>query len=229
MQARTLLLRTIITAVCVTGAIAIVELLGGHFDDTSWRILGTTTAVSFFGLLAVPVGMLLERGRAVALARTSAALTLASFLLTVAVIWRDWSNGVGKTWGVLLTLAVAAAQAAGVEARRRDNDTATTARLASGSMLTGATLAVLGTAAILTEIDSGTYYRFMGAIGVVDVLFVVVAAVLRRGAGPISQTHQLRIDGLLVEEPGRDFAAAVATAIRKAEHDGTIVHRIERP
>ena len=56
MRARKLLLRTIVAAVCLTGAIAIYELLAGSYDDTSWRILATTTAVSFFGLLGVPAG-----------------------------------------------------------------------------------------------------------------------------------------------------------------------------
>ena len=108
-------------------------LLSGHFDDTSWRILGTTSAISFFGLLAVPAGAVLERGHAVLLGRASAALTGASFLATLVVIWTDWSNGVGKTWGVLLTLAAAAAQAAAVESRRRDTDTPVIRRLVAVS------------------------------------------------------------------------------------------------
>src|SRR3954453_18527760 len=122
-RARKLLLLAVVGALCLTAAIAVVVLLIGHFDDTSWRILATTSAISFFGLLAVPAGMLLEQGRAVLLARASGALTAATFVLTLVVVWRHWSDGVGKTWGVLLTLAAAAAQAAAVEARRRESDT----------------------------------------------------------------------------------------------------------
>jgi hypothetical protein len=228
MRARRLLLRTIVVGVCVTGAIAIYELLAGRYDDTSWRILATTTAVSFFGLLGVPAGMLLERGRALTLARTSGALTLVTFVLTIVLVWRHWSDGLGKTWGVAFTLALAVAQAAVVEARRRDTDTSGIKSLAAASMVTGAILAVMGTAAILDEIADGSYYRVMGAVGVLDVVLLVVVAVLRRGVGPIAQTHQIRVDGLLVEQPGRDFAAAVAAAIRNAEKDGSTVRRIER-
>ena len=144
MQARKLILFAIVGALCLTAAIAVVVLLSGHFDETSWRILGTTSSISFFGLLGVPVGMLLERERAVALARVSALLTSAGFLLTLVVIWHHWATTVGKSCGVVLTLAVAAAQAAAVEARRRDNDTSAI------SLLTGGVLAAMGVLAILT-------------------------------------------------------------------------------
>jgi hypothetical protein len=228
MNARRLLIRAIVAALCVTAAIAIAVLLGGDVGPTAWRVLGTTSAISFFGLLAVPTGMLLERGRALVLARVSGALTLASFVLTLAVIWIPWTNGLGKTWGVVLTLAVAAAQACAVEARRRDNDTPTVSALASGSMVTGAGLAAMGVAAILSGVDTGGYYRLLAAVAVLDVLLIVLAAVLRRSAGPIGQTHRMRLDGRLVEVPARDFGGAVAVAIRQAEKDGTQVRRIER-
>jgi hypothetical protein len=227
-RAQRLLLRAVVGALCITAAIAVVVLLAGSFDDTSWRILASTSAVSFFGLLAAPAGVLLERGHVVLLARASAVLTGASFVLTLFLIWSDWSNDLGKAWGVLLTLAAAAAQAAAVESRRRDTDTPTVGRLVAGSMLTGSVLAAMGVLAILTEIGDAEYYRLLGAIAVVDVLLIVVVAVLRRGAGPIAQTHRMRVDGRLVEVPGRDWAAAVATAIRQAERDGSTVRRIER-
>jgi preprotein translocase subunit SecG len=226
--ARKLLLRIVVAGLCVTAGIAIVVLLSGSFDDTSWRILGTTSAVSFFGLLAVPAGVLLERGRAQWLGRVSAILTGVSFALTLPLVWTDWSTSLGKAWGVLTTLALAAAQACAVESRRRDTDSVAVARLANGSMLTGSVLAAMGVAAILNEIDNGGFYRALGALGVLDVLLVVVSAVLRRGSGPIGQTHRVRLDGRVVEIAARDFAGAVATAIRQAERDGATVKRIER-
>jgi hypothetical protein len=227
-RARKLLLRAVVGALCITAAIAVGVVLSGSFDDTSWRILASTSAVSLFGLLAAPAGVLLERGHAVLLARTSATLTGASFVLTLIVIWSNWSDDLGKVWGILLTLAAAAAQAAAVESRRRDTDGTTTKRLVAASMLTGSVLAAMGVLAILTEIADGGYYRLLGAVAIVDLLLIVLVAVLRRGSGPIGQTHRVRVDGRLVEVPGRDWAAAVATAIRQAEHDGSTVRRIER-
>jgi hypothetical protein len=86
----------------------------------------------------------------------------------------------------------------------------------------------MGTVAILDSIDDGGFYRLLGAIAVLDVLLVILAAVLRRGSGPIDRTHKVRVDGVLVELPSRDFAAAVATAIRRAEREGREVRRVER-
>jgi hypothetical protein len=226
---RRLLLRAIVAALCLTAGVAIVMLLAGTLDDTSARILLTSTEVSFFGLLGVPAGMLLERDRLSWLARSSAALTAVSFLLTLTVTWRhDTPSVLWRVWGVVGTLALAAAQAATVEARRRDSDSNGVRLLVVFSMITGGALAALGVIGILGSVTDGGYIRALGAIGVLDVLLLVIVAVLRRGGGPVGQTHRLRVDGRMVEAPGRDFASAVANAIREAEKDGSPVRRIER-
>ena len=226
---RRLLVRAIVAGLCITAGVGIVLLLAGSIDDTSGRILITTTAVSLFGLLAVPAGMLLERNRLSWLGRGSAALTGTTFLLTLVVTWKhDVPSSLWRTWGVLGTLTLAAAQAAAVEARRRDTDSDGIRLLVSLSMVSGAALAALGIGGILGSIEDGGYYRLVGAIAIIDVLLISVVAVLRRGSGPVDQTHRVRVDGRLVEAPGRDFAAAVANAIRDAEKAGTPVRRVER-
>jgi hypothetical protein len=229
MKTRRLLLRAIVAGLCVTAGIGIVVLLSGSIDDTAGRILITTTSVSFFGLLAVPAGMLLERNRLSRLGRAGAGLTGATFVLTLVVTWmHDVPPSLWRTWGVLGTLTLAAAQAATVEARRRDTDSDGIRFLVSLSMASGALLAAFGIGGILGSVDDGGYYRLVGAIAIVDVLLVSVVAVLRRGSGPVSRTHRMRVDGRLVEAPGRDFAAAAANAIRDAERAGTPVRRVER-
>jgi hypothetical protein len=204
-KGRRLLLKAIVAALCLTAGVAIVMLLAGTLDRTSAQILLTSTEVSFFGLLAVPAGMLLERNRRSWLGRSSAALTAVAFGLTLLVTWNPkTASGVWRGWGVVGTLAVAAAQAATVEARRRDTDSPTIGVLV------------------------GCYIRLLGVFGVLDVLLLVVIAVLRRGVGPVDETHRMRLDGRLVEAAGRDFAGAVANAIREAERHGTPVRRVER-
>ena len=229
MPSRRLLLRTIVTALCATAAVAIVVLLSRSFDSLTGRILLTTTAISASALLVVPAGTLLDRDRHALLARSSAVLTLTAFVLSLILIWVDdrplW---LWKAWGVVGTLSLAAAQGCAVESRRRDSDTELVQRLVTGSAVSGGLLTGLGVLAILAEIDDGGYYRVLGALAIIDVLCVVLVAVFRRSTGPIDRTHRLRIDGRFVESPGRDFAAAVATAIREAERDGSEVRRIER-
>ena len=229
MWARRLFIRTTLVALCVTAAIAIFVLLTRSFDDTSWRILGTTTTIAVCALLAVPVGALLERGLSRVLARVSAALTTATLVFTIVGIWDTPSeDAYWKTWAVIATLALAAAQACAVESRRRDSDSPNIRAAVVASSITGSLLAGLGSLAILTEIDGGGFYRVLGAIGILDVLLVAAVAVARRGTGPIDQTHRVRVDGRLVESPGRDFAAAVANAIRETERTGQTVRRVER-
>ena len=229
MNTRRLLLRTIVTGACLTAAVAIVVLLSGSLDGTSGRVLLTTTAISIFGVLAVPAQMLLDRGALPLLARASAALTAVSFGITLVLIWGDGgAPGWWKAWGVAATLALAAAQAAAVEARRRDSDSPAVRRLVGLSMVTGAALAALGTLGILAEVDDGGYLRAIGVIAVLDLLSLVVVAALRRGEPAAARTHRIRINGRLVEVAGRDFAAAVATAIREEERQGTPVRRVER-
>jgi hypothetical protein len=228
-RARGFLVRTIVVALCATAAIAIASLLFHGFDGISVRVLLTTTAISVCALLLVPPGVLLERNLRQPLGRVSSLLTASWFALTLIVIWvDDRSAALWKGWGIVGTLALSAAQACAVEARRRDTDSVTIRRLVTTSDTTAALLAALGVIAILAEIDSGAYYRALGALGILDVLLVAVIAVLRRGGGPIDQTHRIRIDGRLVEAPGRDFAAAAAAAIRAAEREGSTVRLIER-
>lgn len=229
MQARRVLVRTTLAALCVTAAVAILVLLTRSFDDTTWRILGTTTTIGICALLAVPAGALLERGERRVLARASATLTTATLVFTVLGIWHTPHDaGYAKTWAVVATLALAAAQACAVESRRRDSDSPNIRLAVTGSSVTGSLLSALGSLAIVDEISSGGFYRALGAIAILDVLLVAGVAVARRGAGPIGRTHRLRVDGRLVESPGRDFAAAVAAAIREAERTGQVVRRVER-
>jgi hypothetical protein len=160
-NARRLLLRTVIAALCVTAGLAIVIVLSGNFDDTAGRILATTSAISVFALLIVPASILLERRIAVPVARASAVLTAAAFVVTLFLVWTASGGTPGwhwRAWGVLLTLAAAAAQAAGVEGRRRDTDSVPVSRLTTASMVTATILAALGAerrAAIEAWVESG--------------------------------------------------------------------------
>ena len=120
MPSRRLLLRTIVTALCATAAVAIVVLLSRSFDSLTGRILLTTTAISASALLVVPAGTLLDRDRHALLARSSAVLTLTAFVLSLILIWVDdrpvW---LWKAWGVIGTLSLAAAGLRGREQKAR--------------------------------------------------------------------------------------------------------------
>jgi hypothetical protein len=96
----------------------------------------------------------------------------------------------------------------------------------------------MAAAAIWSETERLGYFRAIGALAVLAVLVTLLQPVLRRiagaapapGAGP---THRIRIslaDGRSLdrEAHGRDFAEAVARAVREAEKEGSPVDKIER-
>lgn len=45
---------------CATAALAVAILLFSDFDETAGRILGTTAAISFVSVLALPASVLVE-------------------------------------------------------------------------------------------------------------------------------------------------------------------------
>ena len=68
MSVKHLLVFFTITSLAATAALAIGVLLLGDFHDTEARVLLTTLAISFGGLLTLPAAILLEQGRSTTLA-----------------------------------------------------------------------------------------------------------------------------------------------------------------
>jgi hypothetical protein len=94
--------------------------------------------------------------------------------------------------------------------------------------------ATLFSIAMWGEIESGTFWRLVGALVVAAVLVTALQPVLRRMTGTVAEApHRLRLalsggGEQEVEVRARDFADAVARAIRDAQRDGATVERIER-
>jgi hypothetical protein len=236
---RRVFLLALVASMCATAALAIGFLLLSEFDDTASRILGTTGAAAFFSLLALPAGVLLDRGRAPLLAWAVLGLAALGLLLVLVLLWRDWDDDPLDLWKSALTVtafAAAGSQAAATTARLREADPRSVKRLYAAGVAVGATLAVMTAVAAWAEIREAGYYRAFGALAVVGVLVTLLQPILRKTAASRSpQTGGFRLrltlaDGrrLERENPGRDFAEAVANAVRTAERDGAHVTRIER-
>jgi hypothetical protein len=230
----------LVASMCTTAALAVGILLFSDFDETAARILGTTAAISFFSLLALPGAVLLDRRALLPVAWASLALPAVAFLLVLAVLWVDWDDFPQALWKWALSVtvfAVAGAQAAATTGRRRADDSGAVRALYALGVALGLGLAVMSTVAAWAEIDATGYYRALGAVAVLAVLATLLQPVLRRlGGGEhgrsdvLTQVRVTLADGtrLDVEESGRDFADAVARAIRAAERRGGSVVRIER-
>jgi hypothetical protein len=240
-SARRVFLLGLVGSMCATAALAIGILLFSEFDETAGRILGSTAALSFFSLLALPAGVLLDRGRFRAPAWASLVVSALGLVLVLLLLWVDWEDDpeeLGKSAMTVTALAVAGTQATATTARRREDDSrAVSALYALGAVL-AFVLAAMVAVAVWAEIESAGFFRAVGALAVLVVLATLLQPVLRRIAGTAPEpgagaTHRIRVtlaDGRSVdrEAAGRDFAEAVARAVRVAEKEGAEVAKIER-
>jgi O-antigen/teichoic acid export membrane protein len=222
---RRLLLRLVVVSLVVTAAVAIVALLASDFGDTQLRVILTTGAVSLYGLMALPAGILLEQGRFRPLARAVAVAVATAFVLVVYLIWAEW-NDTGETEAkitvVATTVAGVLAQVAAALSRRRAEDSLWVVRLTAASIGAGALLGAMIVVAVLAEVDDSGYYRLLGAVAVADVLLLALPPVLRRGQ-PEAADAQGRVR-LVVEVDAAD-ADEVGSAV---ESRGAVVVRRER-
>jgi MFS family permease len=238
-SARRIFLVALVVSMCATAALAVGILLFSEFGETSARILGTTGALAFFSLLALPAGVLLDRGRAAVLGWVSLALAALGLVLVLVLLWVDWDDGsekLGKSALTVTVFAVAGAQASATTARLREEDPRSVRWLYAAGLAAVAALASMTAVAVWAEIDQAGYYRVLGALAIVAVLVTLLQPVLRKTAAPgttepggfrlrltLADGHQLER-----EERARTFADAVAKAVRAAEREGSRVMEIER-
>jgi hypothetical protein len=234
-----------------TAGLAIGFLLLAEFDETTWKVIGTTALLSGFSLLGLPGATLLDQGRAQVLGLANLILAAAGLVLALTLLWTESDHG----WKLLVFLVAftgAAAQASGTTARSRADDPPIV-RIVYLAGLAGAVLvASLISIAAWQEVDRAGFYRILGALAVADLLTVLLQPILRRTGrrdrpppakgDPYAFTCTLDVRPIDLPAwatrredhtiecriPARDFASAVATAIADLEKTGGKVLRIER-
>jgi len=234
MSGKRVLVFVTITSLAATAALAIGVLLLGDFRDTEARVLLTTLAISFSGLLALPAAVLLEQGRSTTLAGATIALTAALFAAFEYMLWlADDSESGWKIVGTLAAAAVASTQISAQTTRLRAGDRQSVRAVFYSAVSLVVLITVMVVAAIWEEIDDSGYYRTLAALAVLNVFLFVVQPLLRRLGPTADGAFRVR----LATEPGgdeelqltgRDFADAVARAIRKLEREGRRVTSLER-
>lgn len=217
MDLRRLFLRTLVASLCVTAGLAIVTLLFAEFDERAGRILATTAFLSFFSLLAMPGGALLDQARHTGLGWATLILAGLGFLAAMVVVWSDWSDDLEDAWKALVVLgafAGAASQAATLTSRLRDDDRPAVLRLYLASLVLGFGLASLIAVAAIEEIEEVGFYRFLGAWAVANVLVALLQPVLRRLGGPVYEARA-RLIVTLDRPPSREAVDAALRALRE--------------
>lgn len=211
------LLVAAVLSLAATAALAILILLFSDFGSTEGRILGTTAAISFFSLLALPGGILLEHRRAQALGVASIALAAGAFVLVLAWIWTSGnSETLARLAGAATAFAAAATQVAGLTARSRDTDPSSVRFAYAGASGLALVLASMTTFAIYEEVDSEGFYRVLAALAVLDVFLVLLQPFLRRLGTAAATTTSVVLEGT---------AEQIDDALTRLEGTGVRVRR----
>jgi hypothetical protein len=183
-------LRALVVSLCATASLAILTLLLGDFGEMSWRIVATTAFISLYSLMALPGGSLLDRGTHTVLGSATLLACGVALLLAMNLVWADWHDSSETSWklvGIATVIAGAFAQASATTWRRRPDDSATLVRLYGISLLTGPALALMIINALLNEVEDRTYYRFLGALAVANLLVTIVQPIIRRMAAAAAE------------------------------------------
>jgi hypothetical protein len=223
----------LVVALCTSALIAIAILLFGEFDDTSARILVTTALIGLYSLISLPGGVLLDQGRQALLAWTVVALAAIGFVLAMTLTWGDVdSETTWKLAGSVTAAAGAFSQTATATSRRRETDTAGVGVLYVLSIGAVFLLATLIVAAIWQEVEDQAYYRFLGAVAVINVLLVLLQPMSRRlpGAPRPARPERPRGDAyqLVFTLKGVPAQRAVEEAKLALERGGARVENVQR-
>ena len=185
MRRRRLLLLGVATLLSASALLAIGILLVGRFGHTEQRILGTTMLLAGYGLLALPSVVLLDQGRRRPLAEGGIGLAAVAAALAIVSVWGpSGSDAVGKSVGTATVFALAAAQAAGLAARLREDSPPLVHRLFAASCVTAVIAAATAVTLIWMQPSASVYARLLGALVVLDLLLVAlqpVSAALQSG------------------------------------------------
>ena len=218
-------LRALVVSLCATAGLAILTLLFGDFDETAGRIVATTGFISLYSLMALPGASLLDRGTNAVLGWSTLLVCGVALLLAMNLVWGDWRDTSETSWklvGIATVVAGAFAQASATTWRRRPDDSATLSWLYGISLVTGFALALMIINALLNEVEDGTYYRFLGALAVANLLVAVVQPIIRRMApAAFERAHEPEADGYRVtfrfgSEPSPEVVRAATKAFQEA-------------
>jgi MFS family permease len=222
---RSIIVVGIVVAASVTALTAVGILLFGGFGTTEARILTTTALIAAYGLLALPIGFLIDQGGHRAFARAALLVPVAGFAASVATLWTDDAPAaLGNATLTLTALAIACAQTAALVARLSPDAAPSVRRLLAVATGLGFLAAGMLAVAAWAGIEQGGYFRVLGAVAVLDVLAVVLHVVLARSRRRVT-TYWARITvdrDEVVETTvhAADLATAAAKAIRSAERSG---------
>jgi hypothetical protein len=184
----------LVAGLCLAALVAVFALLSG-FDDTDWRIIGSSLGFSLFSAIGA-AGESLRRAGAgvwVTVGGATAVLAAAAFLFLLGAIWiDDNADWLWQAWGCCGLASLAGSHASIVMRGARPDDGRLIRTLIWISIVTAAidtTAGLLAITAVFDDIDEGVV-EGLAVIGVAMLLSTVLPPILRRlRAEPGSQAH----------------------------------------
>jgi hypothetical protein len=173
-----------VAALCAAALTAIAAIASGDFDETDARVLATSLGFAIFSATAGSGASLRLRGSESlrALGLGAMALSAASFLLLLWVLWGDGEGELWRWFGSAALAALACSHASIVAGAVRASDSPTVRSLATASIALGVVDAFFGILAFAGAVhgirrDSG---QLMAVLVILLVLTTALAPILRR-------------------------------------------------
>ncbi len=164
------------------GGLAVLFLLFGNLENSSWKILTTGVLLGLYSLLALPGARLLDQGRGSILGWSAVLLAAGGLAWSFRIVWAGLDDSDGS-WRMLVTLtacATAVAQVCATTARRHETDPPLVDRLWGLSNLLAYTLAGLVTLGCWNALGAGSFFwELIAALAAADLVTVLLQSVLR--------------------------------------------------
>jgi hypothetical protein len=176
---------TFVVSLCFAALVAIIALLTSSFDDTDWRLIGTSLSFAVYSALAASGAAVVTKEIPAArpLGTATVAAAAVGFLLVLGLIWFDFEDGIARPWAIASLVALACSHASIVLRGARASDTGTISALVAASIALGVLDATVGTLAVagaieVDEEDPGV--RLMAVTVVLLLLTTGLPPILRR-------------------------------------------------
>ena len=181
MDLRRLVGRALVGGLCVSGAVAVIALLSGSFDEIHWRVVGTSLGFSVFTCTAAAGAGLRDRSdeRLRALGLATIAASIAALVTLIGGLWIDDVDWLWQAFGVTGLAALWTSHASLMLGALRPADSPAVRRLSQVSAVTLGIETFAGVGAIL-GMDVGEGINVLAALIVVTVVTTVLAPLLRR-------------------------------------------------
>jgi hypothetical protein len=175
-----------LTIAAITASAAVVD---GSFDDSDWRVIGTSLGFAIYSSFGAAGASLRLRASAAKQALGTATVLLAGlgFVLLLAWLWVDEdADGLVRAWGAVSLAAVAASHACIVTGARRPTDSEVVSLLATTSIVLAvvdATAGILPIVGLVDDVDEGVV-ELIAVLVIALVLTTVLPPIMRKLAGP---------------------------------------------